>query len=340
MTITIGKKQVYGFIAIVLIGCCVFLGYKSCGKVDYESTAKNMKLNAYLTTSYAAQILSDYQKNWQSAINDHRAINAEGKSDYCYEFSTAIAWRYLYFTQNGHIKLLDSLSNAVKEDMKLMEDAPSKYQETQKSFMGLYNDMNTLVSLVKDPKGSLMTFGQRVNELMLDFENKYNETDLKITISEAEKNAKIVEIQNALNNLIANSPAMKAKNEYKELNAKFLKDNAKKEGVKTLPSGVQYKVIKEGSGVKPQEGSLVRVHYEGKTIDGNIFDSSYKRGEPISLRCNQCIKGWTEALVLMPTGSIWEVYIPQELAYGDREQVDIKPYSTLIFKIELLKVSK
>lgn len=340
MTITIGKKQVYGFIATVLIGCCIFLGYKSCGKVDYESTAKNMKLNAYITTSYAAQILSDYQKNWQSAINDHRAINAEGKSDYCYEFSTAIAWRYLYFTQNGYIKLLDSLSNAVKEDMKLMEDAPSRYQETQKSFMGLFNDMNTLVSLVKDPKGSLMTFGQRVNELMLDFENKYNETDLKISISEAEKNAKIVEIQSTLNILIANSPVMKAKNEYKELNAKFLKDNAKKEGVKTLPSGLQYKIIKVGNGVKPQESSLVRVHYEGRTIEGEVFDSSYKRGEPISLRCNQCIKGLTEAFVLMPTGSIWEVYIPQELAYADREQGIIKPYSTLIFKIELLKVSK
>lgn len=338
MTITIGKKQIYGLLAIVLIGCCILLGYKSCGKVDYESTAKNMKLNAWITTSYAAQILSDYQTNWRSAINDHRAINADGKSDYCYEFSTAIAWRFLYYTKNGHIKLLDSLSNAVKEDMKLMEDAPSKYQETQKSFLGLYNDMNTLVSLVKDPKGSLMTFGQRVNELMLDFENKYNETDLKISISEADKNAKVLEIQTALNNLIANSPEMKARSQYKEQNEKFLKDNAKKDGVKTLPSGVQYKILKEGNGAIPKEDSKVKVHYEGSTIDGNVFDSSYKRGDAIDLRANQVIKGWTEALIHMPAGSIWEVYIPQELGYAEREQGDIKPYSTLIFKIELLKV--
>lgn len=340
MTITIEKKHVYGFIAIVLIVCCVFWGFKSCGKVDYEATAKNMKLNAYITTNYAAQILSDYQKNWQSAINDKRAINADGKSDFCSEFNTAIGWRYLYFTKNGHIKLLDSLSNVVKEDMKRMEDAPSKYKETQKSFMGLYNDVNTLVSLVKEPKGSLMTFGQRVNELLLDFENKYNETDLKITISEAEKNAKIVEIQNALNNLIANSPEMKERIKYKKLNEKFLKDNAKKEGVKTLPSGVQYKIIKEGNGEIPQESSMVRFNYEGKTIEGNVFDSSDMRGEPLSLRCNQVFKGLTEALVHMPAGSIWEIYIPQELAYEDREHGNIKPYSTLIFKIELLKVSK
>ena len=120
---------------------------------------------------------------------------------------------------------------------------------------------------------------------------------------------------------------------------KFLADNAKKEGVKTLESGVQYKVIKEGKGAIPTDSSMVKVHYEGKTIDGNVFDSSYKRGEPITLRCNQTIKGWTDAMVHMPAGSVWEVYIPQELGYGEREQGEIKPFSALIFKIELLEVN-
>jgi FKBP-type peptidyl-prolyl cis-trans isomerase FklB len=119
---------------------------------------------------------------------------------------------------------------------------------------------------------------------------------------------------------------------------KFLAENAKKEGVKTLESGVQYKVLKEGSGKIPTDTSMVKVHYEGKTIDGNVFDSSYKRNTPIDLRANQVIKGWTDALVHMPAGSIWEVYIPQELAYGEREQAQIKPFSMLIFKIELLEV--
>ena len=105
---------------------------------------------------------------------------------------------------------------------------------------------------------------------------------------------------------------------------KFLAENAKKEGVKVLPSGVQYKVIKEGTGAIPADTSLVKVHYEGKTLDGKVFDSSYKRGEPINLRCNQTIKGWTDAMVHMPAGSVWEVYIPQELAYGEREHADIQ----------------
>ena len=124
----------------------------------------------------------------------------------------------------------------------------------------------------------------------------------------------------------------------KEAGEKFLAENAKKEGVKTLPSGVQYKVIKEGNGAIPADTSLVKVHYEGKTIEGKVFDSSYKRGEPINLRCNQTIKGWTDAMVHMPAGSVWEVYIPQDLAYGEREQGDIKPFS-MIFKIELLEVN-
>lgn len=121
---------------------------------------------------------------------------------------------------------------------------------------------------------------------------------------------------------------------------KFLAENKKKEGVKTLPSGVQYKVIKVGNGAMPSDTSMVKVHYEGKTLDGKVFDSSYKNGQPVSLRANQVIKGWTEALVHMPVGSVWEVYIPQELAYGEREQGQIKPFSALIFKIELISIEK
>ena len=139
--------------------------------------------------------------------------------------------------------------------------------------------------------------------------------------------------------------AIKAKNlekEFgpnKEAGEKYLADNAKKEGVKVLPSGVQYKVLKEGTGALPKDTSLVKVHYEGKTIDGKVFDSSYSRNQPADFRANQVIKGWTDALVHMPAGSVWEVYIPQELAYGESQQgADIKPFSMLIFKIELLEV--
>ncbi|HIZ69376.1 MAG TPA: FKBP-type peptidyl-prolyl cis-trans isomerase [Candidatus Prevotella avicola] len=126
----------------------------------------------------------------------------------------------------------------------------------------------------------------------------------------------------------------------KKAGEKFLAENKKKAGVVTLPSGVQYKVIKEGKGEMPKDTSLVEVNYEGRTLEGKVFDSSYKRKESAKMRANQVIKGWTEALTHMPEGSVWEVYIPQELAYGPRQQgADIKPFSVLIFKIELIKAN-
>ena len=126
----------------------------------------------------------------------------------------------------------------------------------------------------------------------------------------------------------------------KEAGEKFLAENAKKEGVKTLPSGVQYRVIKTGEGAIPADTARVKLHYEGKTIDGEVFDSSYKRGQAIEMMVRQNIPGFAEAITHMPVGSTWEVYIPAEQAYGDRDMGQIKPYSTLIFKIELLEILK
>ena len=121
---------------------------------------------------------------------------------------------------------------------------------------------------------------------------------------------------------------------------KFLAENKAKEGVKTTESGLQYKVITEGKGEIPADTCKVKVNYKGTLIDGTDFDSSYKRNEPATFRANQVIKGWTEALTMMPVGSKWELYIPQELAYGSRESGQIKPFSTLIFEVELVGIEK
>lgn len=128
--------------------------------------------------------------------------------------------------------------------------------------------------------------------------------------------------------------------ENKTAGEKFLAENASKEGVKTTPSGLQYKIIKEGNGAIPADSSKVKVHYKGTLIDGTQFDSSYDRKEPTTFRANQVIKGWTEALTMMPVGSKWELYIPQDLAYGSRDMGNIKPFSTLIFEVELVEIEK
>jgi FKBP-type peptidyl-prolyl cis-trans isomerase FklB len=118
-----------------------------------------------------------------------------------------------------------------------------------------------------------------------------------------------------------------------------LAENKKKEGVKVTKSGLQYKVLVEGTGALPTDSSQIQVNYEGKLIDGTVFDSSYERNMPYTVDMSRphVIEGWIEALKMMPAGSKWEVTIPQELGYGSQNQGPIKPFSTLIFTIEVLK---
>lgn len=146
------------------------------------------------------------------------------------------------------------------------------------------------------------------------------------------------ELMGTLIKEIQTEQLLKKYGDNKKAGEKFLAENAKKKGVKTLESGVQYKVLKEGKGEIPTATQKVKVHYEGRLLNDTIFDSSYKRGEPTEFRGDQVIKGWTDALTHMPVGSIWEVYIPQELAYGETKQGEIDPFSMLIFKIELIEI--
>ncbi len=120
----------------------------------------------------------------------------------------------------------------------------------------------------------------------------------------------------------------------------FLSENKMKEGVVVTTSGLQYKILKQGSGEKPAAGSSVTVHYKGTLVDGTVFDSSFDRGQPATLSLGQVIKGWQEAVPMMTTGSTWQIYVPSELAYGDRAASEvIGPASTLIFDIELISVN-
>ena len=128
--------------------------------------------------------------------------------------------------------------------------------------------------------------------------------------------------------------------ENKKACQEFMQKIAKKEGIKSLGDGIYYEVLTEGTGEIPADTSRVKVNYEGKLINDSIFDSSYQRGEPTTFRCNQVIPGWKTALTHMPVGSTWMVYIPQEQAYASGEAGKIKPFSCLIFKIELVGIEK
>ncbi len=162
----------------------------------------------------------------------------------------------------------------------------------------------------------------------------------KLSLSEAE-------CQNVMNTFMMKNQERQAAESAKqffpnkEAGEKFLAENKKKDSVMTTASGLQYKIIKKGDGPKPLATDKVKTHYHGTLIDGTVFDSSVQRGEPITFPVNGVIPGWIEALQLMPVGSKWKLYIPQELAYGIRGGGQtIKPYSALIFEVELIAIEK
>ena len=128
--------------------------------------------------------------------------------------------------------------------------------------------------------------------------------------------------------------------ENERLGKEFLENNAKQDGIHVTASGLQYQIVKEGTGIKPGPEDVVTVHYTGKLIDGTVFDSSVERGEPATFAVGQVIPGWVEGLQLMSEGSAWRLFIPSELAYGKHGTGPIKPGSTLIFDVQLIKVGK
>jgi len=175
---------------------------------------------------------------------------------------------------------------------------------------------------------------QGVDELNVDalanaMSDVFNDDSLKID----EMSCNMI-IQNYFENL-QSSRADKSREE----GIAFLEENKMKENIKTTDSGLQYEVLQEGNGEIPQEDDTVTVHYEGKTLDGKVFDSSIERGEPVSFPVTGVIQGWQEALQMMPVGSKWRIYVPSDLAYGERGAGrDIGPNETLIFDVELLSI--
>ncbi|MDA7803909.1 FKBP-type peptidyl-prolyl cis-trans isomerase [Crocinitomix sp.] len=178
--------------------------------------------------------------------------------------------------------------------------------------------------------------GQNLDEIDIDsfvegIQAIFNNATLKFTPEEAND-----KISHYINEMNASRYEV-----YKSAGESFLTENAKRSEVTTLPSGLQYEILEEGSGEKPSGDSQVTVHYHGTLTDGTVFDSSVSRGTPATFGVNQVIKGWTEALQLMPAGSKWKLYIPEDLAYGETPHPGgpIKPFMALVFDVELISIN-
>ncbi|MCK5895063.1 MAG: FKBP-type peptidyl-prolyl cis-trans isomerase [Endozoicomonadaceae bacterium] len=206
-------------------------------------------------------------------------------------------------------------------------------------------------SLDSDSAKLSYSLGAMLGErLKIDFDD----IDLKALsrgIEDAISDKKLALDRNSMTSLLQKAQQDQSEKVHKEMQEqalknqekanKFLKDNRKKSGIVTTDSGLQYKIIKKGKGPTASPGAEVTVHYEGKTLDGKIFDSSFERGEPATFKTTQVIPGWTEALQVMPEGSVWELYVDSNLAYGPGGIPDrIGPNELLTFKVELIKVEK
>ncbi|MEX2524817.1 MAG: FKBP-type peptidyl-prolyl cis-trans isomerase [Gammaproteobacteria bacterium] len=170
------------------------------------------------------------------------------------------------------------------------------------------------------------TFIQGVDDALSERDTQLSDQEMQQVLSDYRQSQMAQQEQSAQNN--------------KEQSLAFLEENRHKDGVRTHPSGLQYKVIEAGDGDNPTATDTVTVHYEGRLIDGTVFDSSYERGEPVSLQLDRVIEGWQIAIPLMSTGAKWQLFIPPELAYGDKAAGPrIKPNSALIFEVELISVN-
>ena len=221
----------------------------------------------------------------------------------------------------GFLKATKDMSDEEKAEMVGAQIGQQVMQQMMPHFESLVQDGDTTKVFNK-------------NDYLAGFVAGVMDDSKIMTAEEAATYAETVQ-----NRMVSEKAAAKY-GDYRKANEAFLAENAKKAGVTTTASGLQYEVLKAGKGIKPTAASVVKVHYHGTLIDGTVFDSSVERKEPATFGVSEVIKGWTEALQLMPVGSKWRLYIPQELAYGPAEQGTIKPFSTLIFDVELISIEK
>lgn len=228
---------------------------------------------------------------------------------------------------------IDEFIKGLNEAAQSVDDKKKAAYYTGVSFglsigQGMYKGLN------REIFGEDSTQTVSLNNLIAGTVAGFTEKDAKMTMKEAQEYANTYMLD------IQYRRIEKAYGEYKKSCEEFLAKTAKTDGVQQLANGVLYEVITEGNGDIPTDTSRVKVHYKGTLVDGTEFDSSYERQEPESFRCNRMIPGFTEALTHMPVGSKWKVYIPQEQGYGSREFGKVKPFSALVFEIELLGIEE
>lgn len=334
------KRLMYITMAVIGVGGLVWLALLLFGN-NYKSNAMKMKVNATVASRLAGVMLKDYQENWLRAETEKLARNADGVMVSTDDIKQVIDWRKEFFQKNGCGPALEKLVADMESNYSDMGLTPAKYRDSKEIFKELLDKVKGLAELVKQPGDSIEDMAKKWAAFQEDIANNIDATDFEFYLSDEDVKAKIEEVA--------------AQSTDKDLASKLfteVRSNAagianmmkyKKMGFEELPNGkgVLYRVVTKGKGAKPKDDSRVKLNYEGKLMDGTVFDSSYQRGEPAVMQPKQTVPGFWHALTNMPVGSKWEIYIPYDQAYGPRGMGShIKPYSDLFFTIETIAIEK
>lgn len=347
-------KFIFSIMLMCLVGCNQKQNFEdaSIGVAIEIINDGNLSLNecSTITSIWSEVIHRRYNYYYINSFTGEfdMGIHIESKKDwvYCYSFETAIQ---SYISS----KAISQLFEEIKQNLDSCNCVIYNYSSVKGEDAKVYDQLlvvsssaEAILRYAKEPQGSLLLYSQRVLQLKDEYEKEVRKLEQIInSVYGKDINSFNGLVKPSVNKdvIISQIVSENEKQKQEEFlnwgqeNISFLEQNKLKDGVTTTASGLQYKVIKAGKGSIPTANNYVKVHYEGKLINGTVFDSSYQRGEPVSYRPTDLIKGWTEALLMMPVGSKWELYIPAELAYGeDGSGERIPAYSTLIFTVELL----
>ena len=330
------KRWLLAAVAVVALAALGWVGFSLFGN-NYKKMAMEMKVNTLVAQRLAIAMLTDYQDNWLRMETEQLGKNDKGEWVSTSDPKQIIAWRQQFFKQNGADAALQNLLGEIDENLNGMKLTPAKYRDTQNNFKEAASALKQLVQLTKNPGDSLIGMCSSMGEYSKKIDSALEPTDFNfwVTFDEVKAKADIVSQQIKDNEIVE----ALAKTSNGEQNNAINVLKYKKLGFKELPGGkgVLYHEVTAGKGPTPKDDTKLLVHYEGKLMDGTVFDSSYDRGQPASMRPSQTVPGFWHSLVKMKAGSKWEVYIPYDQAYGNRAAGAVKPYSDLFFTLEIIK---
>lgn len=340
-----GKKPTKGRarrILLSLLGgaaliAVIWMGFILFGN-KYKSNAMEMKVNAAVAQRLASIILSDYQDNWVRVETEQLGLNASNVLVSTDDAQQVVKWRKEFFDSNGATKMLEQLMADMETNIGSMKLTPAKYRDTRDNFKTAYEQLQQLVQLTLQPGDSLMEMASKTESLMNAIENSLSPTDFHFWVNQADINSKASDVAAKISDKKIAESLVSGSGQRVNNALNMLK--YKKMGFKELPKGkgVLFHELKAGKGPKPKDDTNVSLHYEGKLMDGTVFDSSYKRGQPAAMRPSQTVPGFWHSLLNMPVGAKWEIYIPSDQAYGERAAGAVKPNSDLFFTIEVLGI--